>query len=77
MRNIYPRARIIIVQVPGHALVGFNFGEKTGDKVLRVKRETFVLAEPVGPAVVPLGKISPQALRYLSARDFSYQEMPR
>lgn len=76
MRNIYPRSRILIVQVPGHAFVGFNFGEKRGDKVLRLRGVPFVLAEPVGPAVIPLGVVSDSALKYLQAGDYTYQEMP-
>lgn len=76
MRNIYPRSRILIVQVPGHALVGFNFGEKAGDKALHIKGIPFVLAEPVGPGLAPLGVVSPNALHYLESGDFSYKEMP-
>ncbi len=76
MRNLYPYARIIVVYVPGHALVGFDYPKGKGDYAIEVDGTTFVLAEPVGPQKTALGKISPKALSLMNRGAYSFEEVP-
>ena len=75
MRNFYPQAKIVIVYVPGHALVGFNFPQGAKDQAIRINGVGYVLAEPVGPALAKFGQISPESKAYLKQGDYSYQEV--
>ncbi|MAI07570.1 MAG: hypothetical protein CMF61_01290 [Magnetococcales bacterium] len=76
MRNLYPYARIIVVYVPGHALVGFDYTKGKNDYAIHVDGTTFVLAEPVGPNNSKLGQISPKALSVMRRGAYSFEEVP-
>lgn len=76
MRNLYPYARIIVVYVPGHALVGFDYPKGKDDYAIHVDGTTFVLAEPVGPKNSKLGEISPKALSVMRRGAYSFEEVP-
>ena len=76
MRNLFPYARIIVVYVPGHALVGFDYQKGREDYAVKIDGTTFVLAEPVGPKKVNLGHISPSALAVMRRGAYSFEEVP-
>lgn len=57
IRNIYPQIPMVMVLVPGHAFVGIAAQQGPDDFALRINGRTYVLAEPVGPALLPLGKL--------------------
>jgi hypothetical protein len=76
LRNFYPRLRMMMVYVPGHAFVGLAFPPESGDRVIYLDGQSFVLAEPVGPNQSPLGVVSEQSLSSLSSRDYFYEEVP-
>jgi hypothetical protein len=76
MRNLYPYARIVVVYVPGHALVGFDYQKGKGDYAIQVEGSTFVLAEPVGPKKTKLGQVSPKALQVMRRGAYSFEEVP-
>ncbi|MFT7433768.1 MAG: hypothetical protein ACI9TY_001411 [Alphaproteobacteria bacterium] len=76
MRNIYPYARIVVIYVPGHALVGFDYSKGKNDYALQIEDTTFVLAEPVGPRMISLGQVTPRALSVMRQRKYSYEEIP-
>jgi len=48
----------IFVTVEKHMLVGVRIPAAAGDSIVKFNGSSYVLAEPVGPAMVPLGKIS-------------------
>ena len=76
MRNLYPNLRMVMVYVPGHAFIGMNIPAQNDDVALRLGGTNFVLAEPVGPSLVPVGMIAPDSAAYLRGRNYSYQEIP-
>lgn len=76
LRNLFPNLRIVLVHVPGHAFVGLGFSPHRTDLSLKLGGSPFVLAEPVGPALVNLGEVSPESKRYLQNGQYSYQEVP-
>ena len=45
-----------MVYVPGHALVGVGLPPLDGERTFEAAGKTFVYAEPVGPAALPLGQ---------------------
>lgn len=76
MRNIYPYARIVVIYVPGHALVGFDYKKGKNDNAIKIGETIFVLAEPVGPSMESLGKVTPLALSVIRTGNYSYEEVP-
>jgi len=77
LRNFFPRQRIIMVYVPGHAFVGFNFrNPRSSDEILRIGGTDFILAEPVGPRLASLGTIAESSKALLRSGKYSYQEVP-
>ncbi len=60
VRAELPGVPLAMVYVPGHALVGVGLPAGEGDQTFEAKGQTFVFAEPVGPAAYPLGRAAPQ-----------------
>lgn len=52
-----PEVPIVMVLLAEHAFLGFAVETRQGDATLEFNGRTYVLAEPVGPALKPLGKI--------------------
>jgi hypothetical protein len=61
MRAAHPDVPAAIVYVPKHALVALGLTPQKGERVLKRDGRTWVLAEPVGPGQVALGKLGPAA----------------
>ena len=76
LRNLFPELRIVMVYVPEHAFVGVHFKPGKKDYALQLGGQPFVLAEPTGPSLAPLGRLDDRALSYLDSGKFSYQEVP-
>lgn len=58
LRSLMPRVKMIMVFIKGHALLGIEVRPKGNDKTLVYNQITYVLAEPTGPAIWPLGTIA-------------------
>lgn len=76
LRQIYPGQRLVIVYVPDHAFVGIHAQPGAQDFALRLGGQPFVLADPTGPALVPLGQVENRSKNYLKQGRYSYQEIP-
>jgi hypothetical protein len=69
-----PSVPLAVVYVPEHALTGVGLPKQPGDKTFKQGASTFLYAEPVGPAELPLGakvpaghKVSKGEVRVVSA----------
>ena len=58
MRQAYPSLPLAIVYVPDHAYVALGIPPQKGDDRMRHDGQAWVLAEPVGPALAPVGDLS-------------------
>lgn len=67
LATLTPGIPAAVVLVPGHALLGVGLPPRPGDRTLRVGMRDFVLLEPVGPALLPLGRISEHSSSSLAA----------
>jgi|GEM_PF-5113149 len=76
MRILYPNLEMGIVLVPGHAFVAMDIPSEEGDMLLPTDRGNLVVAEPVGPAYIPVGKIHANSQRLL-ARGAQFREILR
>ncbi len=55
VRAAYPELPLAVIYVPGHALTGVGLEPTSADRTFKVDGTQFVYAEPVGPALHPLG----------------------
>lgn len=65
LHRLEPKIRSALVLVPNHALLALAIAPRRGDRTLRHAGRTWVLVEPVGPAIRPPGSISEQSERGL------------
>jgi hypothetical protein len=55
LKAAHPGLDTTIVYIPGHAFVGLGLKPRKGDVTFKARGKTWVMAEPVGPALAPLG----------------------
>ncbi len=58
LMSFYPNAKMVMVAVPGHQLVGIRAQAVSGQDSIQFEGEEYVLCEPVGLARLPMGKKS-------------------
>ena len=58
LRMLMPRIRIAMIFIDGHALIGLGVPAINDEFSIEHENISFVLAEPTGPALLPLGKIA-------------------
>jgi hypothetical protein len=63
MRAAYPDMEMGIVYIEGHAFVALGIDDRAGDTTLRHGGRKWVLAEPVGPAMMPIGEVARKSRR--------------
>ncbi len=54
-----PRSKMIVIEVPGHALVGVRTPPQPGQRTVTVGNDEYVLCEVAGPAKLAPGQTSP------------------
>ncbi len=75
MKQIYPNLRMIMIYLPQHALLGINMSVLSDDEVIELDGLSFVLTEPVGPALIPIAEASPSSLRYIDAGIYQLEKL--
>lgn len=58
LRTLMPRIKMTLVFIDNHALIGIDVNAKQGELTITENGTTYLLAEPTGPALLPLGTIS-------------------
>ncbi|WP_440905787.1 hypothetical protein ACMZOO_05845 [Catenovulum sp. SX2] len=76
MRAFVPNLGIVIVYLPNHALVGLQIPYSQADEYIELDGNYYVLAEPTGPAVLPLAEIGAESKRAIDSGSFSAESMP-
>jgi len=74
LRTLMPRVNMIMVFIDQHALMGINVPAKAGETTLIFEGGNYVLAEPTGPALYPLGEISPESKLAIDNNHFSIEK---
>lgn len=70
---IYPRMSIAIIYLPDHALIGMQVPNRNEELTLNIDGRTMLLAEPTGPAMLPLGEIAERSEFFINGQQFSYE----
>ncbi len=58
---MWPDVTTVMVLIPEHAFLGLAIPPREGDAAITVGGTTYVLVEPVGPGLFPIGHISPRS----------------
>jgi hypothetical protein len=63
LKRARPKLPIGIVYVPGHSYVGLGLKPQKGDVTFKKAGRSWVMAEPVGPAMPVVGKGGPKSMK--------------
>lgn len=61
LRVLMPRIKLALIYIENHAFIGIKVAPQDGDITVVDNGITYVLAEPTGPAVLALGKVSKES----------------
>ncbi|RDD63485.1 hypothetical protein [Ferruginivarius sediminum] len=65
MDHLAPAVENAILLLPGHAILAAALPVRAGDRTMKLDGRTYVLMEPAGPAVLPVGRIGDDSRRLL------------
>ena len=55
--QLYPERKLVMIIVPGHALIGIDLPAQAKQQTLTIQGVNYVLAEPTGPAPLAIGHL--------------------
>lgn len=58
LRALMPRIKMVLIFIDNHALIGIDVLAKTDEITITLDGTTYLLAEPTGPALLPLGTLN-------------------
>jgi len=61
LRALMPRIEMALIYIEGHAFIGINIPAAAGEVSIEHEQVNYLLAEPTGPALLPLGKLAPES----------------
>lgn len=76
LRSLFPKVGLILILVPNHALVGIQIPYQQDDDYIELDGNYYVLAEPTGPAILPLAKMGDTSRPYIAGKNFTYEIVP-
>ncbi|OKY28082.1 hypothetical protein [Thalassotalea sp. PP2-459] len=76
LRMLMPRVKMVLIFIDNHALIGIDDTPQGNDKTLTEQGTTYILAEPTGPAMLPLGEIAPESERAIVHGRYTLETLP-
>lgn len=61
LRALMPRIDMVFVYIDGHAFIGIDIPGQAGEVTIEHEGVNYLLAEPTGPALLPLGTLAPES----------------
>lgn len=61
LRALMPRISMAMIYMDKHAFIGIGIASSVGEIAIKHQGVNYLLAEPTGPALYPLGKIAPES----------------
>jgi hypothetical protein len=74
LRALMPRIEMAFIYIDGHAFIGINIPAKAGEITIEHQQINYLLAEPTGPALLPLGKLAPESELAINQGHYSVQK---
>lgn len=76
IRSLLPDAKMIMLYLPNHALLGISLPFRTSERTLNIDGIDYLLMEPTGPAKTKLGEIAPSSERAINGKMYSFEVIP-
>lgn len=61
LRALMPRIKMALIFIDGHAFIGINIPAEAGEVTIEHNNVSYLLGEPTGPALLPLGTLAPES----------------
>jgi len=61
LRSLMPRIEMALIYIDQHAFIGIAIPAEAGETTIHHEGIDYLLADPTGPAVLPLGKLGPES----------------
>jgi len=61
LRALMPRIEMVLIYIDGHAFIGINIPGQGKEVSIEHNNVRYLLADPTGPALLPLGALSPES----------------
>lgn len=74
LRALMPRIEMVLVFTEGHAFIGINVPAEAGEITIEHNGLTYLLAEPTGPAIMPLGKLAEESEMAINQGHYTAQD---
>ena len=65
LRTYAPSRRLVMVTMPGHALLGVDLAAQPGETTIRSQGRQYVALEAAGPAMLPIGNVGARTGKFL------------
>ena len=75
MRTLLPNVSLAIVYLPGHALLAANLSRRDTEHTIELGGMRYLLLEPTGPAMMPLGQIGDKSAKDIASGMFTYEKV--
>lgn len=75
--TMMPGEKSVIILIPEHALLGVSIRPEKGDAQIKYNGRRYVLMEPAGPGLAPVGMISSKSAGYINSGNYTVKEMFR
>lgn len=76
IRSLLPDAKMIMLYLPNHALLGISLPFRTSERTINIDGIDYLLMEPTGPANTKLGEIANSSERAIRGNMHSYEVIP-
>ena len=63
-----------LLYIDGHAFIGINIQGEPGEVTITHNNVKYLLAEPTGPAILPLGTIAPESELAINQGHYTAQD---
>ncbi|MEY8252210.1 MAG: hypothetical protein RPR91_07480 [Colwellia sp.] len=74
LRALMPRIDMALIYIDGHAFIGINIPGETGEVTIEHNNVNYLLAEPTGPALLPLGTLAPESELAINQGHYTAQD---
>ncbi|WP_102798956.1 hypothetical protein [Bowmanella denitrificans] len=75
LRSMLPNMSMVILYLPGHALMGVKLSHREKDATVTIEGSDYLLVEPTGPAPYQVGEASPTSLAAIAGNMFTYEKV--
>jgi hypothetical protein len=74
LRVLMPRLEMALIYIDNHAFIGLAIASTPGEVTINYEGTNYVLAEPTGPALLPIGQLAPESELAITQNRYSIEK---